>query len=169
MTSTDQDPQSGERYRTTSMKEACQAVQDLLKVARYRVDILSPLLDHNLFDQASVYDALRRVVVHGGRRSRIRILVADPDPIVQRGHKLIHLARQVSTFAEIRRLGNADRIDPPTWLTVDCTACAHWEPGGGYEGIVGTDCRADAQRLERAFTELWDRSESDPSLRRLHL
>lgn len=169
MTGSDMTPQPAARYRTATMEDARKAVQALLETARYQVDILSPLLDHQLYDQAPVINALRRVVVEGGRHSRIRILVADPGPVVQRSHRLVHLARKLSTFMEIRHLGNDDRIDPPSWLSVDTESCARWEPNAGYEGVVGPGCRGDARRMERAFNELWNRSSSDPSLRRLHI
>lgn len=168
---TNEQPQHryGEHYRVDSMEAAREAVQSLLDQARYQVDILSPHLDPQLYDQGPALEALRRVVVDGRHRARIRILVADPEQITQRGHRLVNLARQLSTYMDIRKLGEDDITDPPCWLIVDRQSHARWEAGTGYDGIVGPGCRAESVRLERAFSERWSRSVADPSLRRLHI
>lgn len=167
----DQQPQQepSQRFRTETMEDARQAVETLLKEARYRVDILSPHLDPRLFDQAPVTESLRRVIVEGRHRSRIRILVADPESVVQRGHRLLNLARHLTSQMEIRQLSLDDQLDPPTWLIVDQDSYARWDPDAGYDGLVAHHDRGQAARLERAFNELWNRSQPSPDLRRLFI
>lgn len=68
------------RYRVSTPRECAAAVDEVLARARYRVDVLSPELDPDLYDRLEVVDALRQVVVVGGRRARIRILLRTAAP-----------------------------------------------------------------------------------------
>lgn len=158
-----------QRHRIATMDEARDAVAQVLALGLYRVDILSPALDPRLYDQAPVVDAIRRVIVDARQRARVRILVAEPETVAQRGHRLMNLARTVTTHMGIRQLSPDDRQDPPAWLLVDGAHYARWEPDSDYEGIVGLRCRGDAGKLLRTFDEYWERSVSDPGLRRLHI
>ncbi len=162
-------PDGSERYHTTSLAEARGAVWSLLQEARHRIDILSPDLDPQVYDQQPVLDSLRRIMVDGGRRARIRILVANGAQLAQRGHRLIELARQLPSYMQIRQLAEEDRAETPAWVCADSEGFARWDSDAGYHGFVATEGRAEALRLERAFDELWERSRIEPALRRLSL
>ncbi|SEO52083.1 hypothetical protein [Aquisalimonas asiatica] len=156
------------RRRITSAGESGDAVTELLAAARGTVDILSPGLDPVLFDHDEVVASLRTLVVNAGRRARVRLLLCDSTAAVRGGHRLMGLARQLTTAMEIRRLADEDAGDEATWVIVDARGVAQW-PGAGYEGVVDPDSRALAMRTARLFSERWERAEPDPETRRLTL
>ncbi|WP_290635208.1 hypothetical protein [Aquisalimonas sp.] len=154
--------------RITSARESIDAVAELLASACATVDILSPGLDPVLFDRDEVVAAVRALAVHAGRRARVRLLLRDSTTAVRSGHRLVGLARQLTTAVETRRLAEEDARDEATWVIVDARAIAQW-PAPGYDGTVASDSRAAAARAGRLFTERWERAEPDPETRRLTL
>ncbi|MCC5857436.1 MAG: hypothetical protein JJT90_04715 [Ectothiorhodospiraceae bacterium] len=158
-----------ERLHVTTQEQAADTVQALLQAARHQVDLLSPLLDPALYDRPPCLEALRRMVVNAGRHARVRVLVADADAVVSRGHRLIELSRQLSSFIEIRRLAEEDRNEEIAMLLVDGESYLYWGPGTGYQGSGRRHHRGSCRRLRQLFQDCWDRSEPAPSLRRLHL
>lgn len=158
-----------QRIHVTEQREAAETVAALLQSARHRIDVLSPRLDPLLYDQPDCLEALRNIVVEARRHARARFLVADVSAVISRGHRMIELSRQLSTYIEIRRLSADDRDDETGLLIVDNESYLHWEPGAGYQGTGRWHSRGTCRRHAQWFQECWDRSEPDPSLRRLHL
>ena len=157
------------RYRVESVAEAVQAVDELMTAGLRKVDILSPELDPALYDRLEVVDAVRQLAVTGGRRAEVRILVRDGGEISRRGHRLATLAQQLTSAMEIRRLADEHADDDTAFLIVDGRAVIRWDAGSGYAALVEPEGRATARRLQRSFTERWDRGEPDIELRRLNL
>lgn len=153
----------------TTPSEAEDCILHLLRAARYRVDLQSPMLDPALYDKTDVIDAFRQVVVSGGRRSRIRILITDTNAVIQRGHRLLELARQLSSAMEIRELSPEDSSDDGACLLVDDDAYLRWEPGAGYQGAGRRHARGNTARRRRRFDTCWDRAHTPTDLRRLHM
>ncbi len=151
-----------------SADEAVIAVGALLQTAHRQVDIQSPLLDPALYDTEEICACLRRLVVDSGRRTRVRILVADPGTIVRRGHRLLALSRQLTSFITIRQLAEED-VDDGGFLIVDRGHYLRWEPGTGYQGSGRRNNRGHTARWSRLFSERWDRAVQPAALRRLYL
>ena len=66
----------------------------MLQSARRRVLILSPYLDHELFDKPAVVDALSELA-RSAPRVEIKILIFDSKLIVDRGHRIVELEREL--------------------------------------------------------------------------
>lgn len=158
-----------ERLLTATAADAAELVARLLESARRTVDILSPQLDPAVYDQQPCLDALRALIVAAGKHARVRVLVADVDALVARGHRMIELSRRLSTFMTIRRLAEEDSTEPDGFITVDGSSFLHWQAGAGYQGQGRRDDRGRCRRLDRLFQERWDRSRPHPALRQLHI
>ncbi len=157
------------RYRVETASEAADAVEELISRGVRRLDILSPDLDSALYDRLEVVDAVRQLAVSGGRRARVRILIRDGGELVRRGHRLANLAQQLTSAMDIRRLAEEDADDATAFMVVDGRDAVRWEAGRDYSGMVEPGARGVARRLERDFTERWERAEPDIELRRLSL
>ena len=154
---------------TTGGEDARSWVLRLLEQAHHEVDIQSPHLDSQIYDQGEVLAAIRQLVVNAGRRARVRILVGDCAPMVQRGHRLLELSRQLSSYIEIRELAAEDAIDAAALIVVDRAHYLRWESGAGYRGTGRRHARGRAARWHRAFSDCWERAHRPAALRRLHL
>ena len=155
--------------RSDTAGEGADCVIRLLAQARYRVDIESLQLDPLLYDRRGVRDALRRLVVKEARRARVRIVVTDAAPLVQAGHRLLELSRQLTSHVEIRELSTEDAAEPAPCVIVDDEHYFRWQAGAGYVGSGRWNDRGHAGRWRRHFNERWERADLPPALRRLHL
>ena len=143
-------------------------LRQIIESGTRQVDILSPKLDHVLFDQPALVDAISDLA-RGHRQSQVRILVgaANTKMIVQRGHQLLNLARRLDSKIKIRAL--ADMEEAETWLTADHDGYWLLPDHSEYQGVANVWDPVTTNRLKERFEELWRRSEEDPELRLLQL
>lgn len=136
--------------------------------ARREVHLYSPDLEPRLYDHPPFLDALKELAL-SGRRARVHILTRDTGPAVTRGHRLIELSRQLSTFIEIRRVDDTVRERSDAFLVVDRRAVIHRPNWTRHEGTAEADNPLQARLLIQEFDTLWETATPDPELRRLHL
>ncbi len=141
---------------------------DLVRRARHSVDLFSHQLDPHLYDTSEFADALRKLVV-GSRRARVRVLVREVAPLVARGHRLIDLARRLSSFMEIRVPAPEHQDTADAWLVVDGCHYLHRRSGARHEATAAFDNARRARQLTFRFEEIWARAQPDLNLKRLHL
>ena len=141
---------------------------ELANSAARSLCIQSPLLDREVFDNEALSDALRSLA-RGGRQTEARILINDSRPLVQRGHRLLQLARRIPSNLQIRRLR-----DHPDWngetVVIRDRDGVLYQPGGTEKrGFYEPDSRASTQRHLERFDELWRLGTVDTELRTLSL
>src|SRR5690625_1352232 len=144
------------------------AAAELAAAARREILILSTDLQAHLYDQDDFLESLRQLAI-STQHARIRILVSDLDPAIKHGHRLIELARQLSTFIKIRRLHSDDAALAETFLLVDQAALLHQSPPFGLMAMRYSRARFEGRQRALQFETLWERAELDPNLRRLWL
>jgi hypothetical protein len=132
------------------------------------VEIFSRELDPGLYDREPFLEALSRLCVKN-RKARIRILVQEPSPAVKRGHRLIELSRRISSSIEIRQPHPDYRQHNEAFLIADHCGLITRGFADRYEGTANFYSFIPAQRKLDFFTEVWERSESHPEFRRLHI
>lgn len=132
-----------------------------------RINIFSQDLDSSILDDDSFCDALRTFVVEHNRAAQVRILVQRPQTAIRQGHRLVELARKLSSFVEIRRPASQHASVADAFLTFDNSSYIHRELGDRPEGKA---CYQDSLRtleLNRRFDEIWAMAEPEPEFRRL--
>ena len=78
------------------------ACECLAQQARRHLDIFTHDLDAPLYDQKPFLDALKDLVTTS-RHAQVRILLQDNNRAQKEGHRLIELARRLTSAVEIRR------------------------------------------------------------------
>lgn len=141
------------------------AVELCASASRY-VSILSPRLDHAVFDQDALTSALS-ALARGSRQSEVRILVADSRGLIGRGHRLLALARRIPSLIQIRKLEDHPDWNGQTVVIRDRDGVLYKSASADHEGFYEPDSRAEAAKHLELFDELWRYSVQDPELRSL--
>lgn len=140
----------------------------MLEQTQNTLDIFSRDLDPELYDRQTSLDALSRLCLRN-RKARIRLLVQEPDIAVKRGHRLIELARRLSSSIEIRQPHLDYRYFNEAFLVADECGLVHRALSDRFEGTANFYNPVETRRKLDFFTEVWERSEQNQEFRRLYL
>ncbi|MGA7802386.1 MAG: acyltransferase [Gammaproteobacteria bacterium] len=144
------------------------AALSLVGQARRTLDIFTFDLEPSVYDHPPLLDAIRALALRS-RHSRVRVLVKDSRRAVKDGHRLVDLARNLSTFIQIRKAHDDVRDFAEAFLIADAVGTLHRTLATRYEGSARFRAGLHARQLTQWFNEVWERSVPDPELRRLHL
>lgn len=127
---------------------------------------------HNLepliFDQQPFLDAVQ-ALVRRHRDSSLYILLQDGRSAVQDGNRVIELSRRLSSRIQIRRPQAEYSNYCETFLLADNSGYLHRPLYSRYEGTASFNNPASTLRLQQYFKTVWERSQPDAEVRRLHL
>lgn len=132
------------------------------------LDIVSRHLDPAIYDHAAFVDAVKQIALNS-QHARVRILVTDIGPVISRGHRLLDLSARLSTYIAIRKPGRDHRNFNEAMLVADNQAYIHRRFADRYDGHASYNDHRSARDLTVRFEEIWERAETDPNFRRLHL
>jgi len=132
------------------------------------LDITSRDLDPYLYDCEIFLDLLSGLCLRN-RQARIRFLVQDPSTPIKRCHRLIELGRKLSSSIEFRQPHQDYQNFNEACLIADQCGLIHRSLADRFEGTANFYDPVAARRKLDFFTEVWERSESHPEFRRLHL
>jgi len=145
-----------------------QALQRVIASARRSLCIMSPYLDHELFDQPEIVDAISQLA-RSAPRVEISILILDSRFLVERGHQLLDLSRRLDEKITLRRLDESASAETSSFVCADLDAYWLLPNFQQYEGVCDTANPVTAQKLRDAFDKAWEKSREDPELRTLRL
>jgi predicted GNAT family N-acyltransferase len=132
------------------------------------LNLFTPNLDPRIFNNDEFIDAIKKVALHNPR-SRVNILIIDPSEVVSRGHRIVELARKISSRIFIHRADEEDRDQMDTYMIVDDVGIIRRAHNDRFEGLAEFNNPGEARLLLKTFTDTWERSQPEPELRRLHL
>ncbi|QIB64076.1 GNAT family N-acetyltransferase [Kineobactrum salinum] len=140
----------------------------LCAAARRELCILSPALDHRVFDSQAMADALS-ALARSYRHSRVRLLVADYRPLVQRGHRLLTLARRVPSSVHLQLLPEHPQWRGETLVIRDRSGVLYRTEDADKAVLYAPDSPASTAPHRELFEELWGCSAVHPEFRKLSL
>ncbi len=149
-------------------EETRHATQLMTHQCGHTVEIFSRDLDAPLYDQKGFLQALGALCLRN-RKARIRILVQEPKAAIQGAHRLIELARRLSSSIELRQPHSDYRAHNEAFLIADHCGLIQRPLADRYAGSANFYHPIDAGRKLEFFTEVWERSEAHPEFRRLYL
>ena len=132
------------------------------------VSILSRQMDGRLYDTAEFSHALSQLATRHPR-CQIRVLLKDVEHLVKYGHRIIELSRRLSSTIGIRTIHEDYREYNETFMVFDERGTIKRRYADRYEGIANFNDPGQARELLTFFDEVWNISEPDPGLRRLHI
>ena len=155
-------------FEVERQREACAVAHALAAQAQRTLLLHTEDLEPAIYDETAFLDAVSRLVrAHG--QSRVWILIHDARKVVQHGHRLIELARRLSSAIQLRRPGPPYRNCHESFLLVDGCGYLHRPIAARYEGTANFHDPGKVADWERYFMEVWERSEPDEEIRRLFL
>ncbi|MEJ2399530.1 MAG: hypothetical protein P8Z67_15235 [Gammaproteobacteria bacterium] len=144
------------------------AADHLLNQGGRSLDLFTRDLEPRIYDTPEFSDAVRALAIKT-RDLHVRILVLDPDGIIKHGHRLIELARRLTSHMEIRKVHEDYCNNPESYLIVDRRGLLHRKLATRYEAVVNFNNPMTATELHNQFTEIWDRSKQYMDFKRLYI
>lgn len=147
-----------------SAVEARQHALALIEQARRTLSIYTQDLEPWLYNHSSIQQACSNFLL-AHPRNRLRILVSDSSRAVKQGHRLVTLARRLTSNLAIRKLHLDYPAQTCTFLIADdCGLLVRPEPDQ-FAGHALYRDPGRARQRQRLFDNAWDHSLSDPDLR----
>lgn len=140
----------------------------LTKQARRYLDIVSHNLDRKIYDNEEFSDAVK-VLATSNPKAKIRLLIHDSETIVKQGHRLIELARRLSSYIEIRIQGKRFKEFNEAWLIVDSKAWIQRPFSDTYVANIDYSAARQLKETSKIFDDMWNEASNDPNLRRLNI
>lgn len=144
------------------------ATLTMARQCRRGINIVNRDLDPAVYDDADVIEAIRQMVLEY-RRSRVRIIVFEPRQIVQRGHQLLRLSQDLTSFIEIRRGGRQHEQYSEAMFIADDCGFIHRQIHSRYEASACFNSRRRCQALLNDFEIMWTAAVPDSNLRRIRI
>lgn len=151
-----------------TMDDNRNAATTIAQQSRRTLHIQSYDLDPLIYDDSDFIEAVRQIAVNS-TRAAIQILLEDSRKVVSHGHRIIELARQLSTYIEIRKINTDLKNIADAFLVGDETALVYRKQAQRYEGFVNFNDRGRCRQVLTDFRDSWEKAAPDPELRRLHI
>ena len=155
-------------FEIENQSEARAVTQALTNQAQRTLLLHTEDLESAIYDETAFLDAVGRLARSHGQ-SRIWILIQDARKAVQHGHRLIEVARRLSSTIQLRRPALQYRNLHESFLLADGCGYVHRPIAARYEGTANFHDPGKVADWEKYFMEVWERSEPDEEIRRLHL
>jgi hypothetical protein len=144
--------------------------QELINQTGRELTVLSTDLARDWRGSEPDTDAMRKFAVRN-RRSKVRILVTETNPIVQSRHAWLDLIKRLSRI-EIRVIKPEILDSEPmkgTFLLSDRSGLIYRNSETGYLGFAHYDDRATVRQQLDVFEQYWRYSAESPEFRHLAL
>ena len=140
----------------------------MLNQARRELLIFTRDFDAPVFNQQPFLNGVKRLAL-SSRHARMRVLIQDNEKIVKEGHRLVQLARRLSSVIEMRKPPPDYLQQPENFMLVDGSGFVYRRLASYYQGIASFHDPLENHRLAERFREIWESSEPDPELRQLYI
>ena len=149
-------------------EENCLAITKMAQQCRKSIEIISHNLNPEIYDTVEFVEATKRMILDN-RHTKVRILVFQTQSIVKKGHRLVDLAKDLSSFIEFRVPGEEFRSFNEALFIADSIGYIHRFNAERFEGMVNFNDLRVSKYLRQHFERMWDRSETDVNFRKLSI
>ena len=125
-------------------------------------------LEPAIYNDSAFLEPVSRLARSQGP-SRIWVLIQDSRKVVQHGHRLIEIARRLSSAIQLRRPAPQYRNYHESFLLADGCGYLHRPIAARYEGIANFYDPGKVAEFGKYFMEVWERSEPDEEIKRLYI
>lgn len=159
---------TSEEYVVEGRRAFADAAVEVARRAKRELALLSFDLPAWAYGTRAFCDAIRDLILNH-ERARARVLIHDVPSVAIQDHRLIHLLRDLSSYAEIRALTPEQGDHREDCLIADEHHLLKRDTPDALSAVVRYDAPLDGRAARRDFDELWDGSEPASELRRLYL
>lgn len=151
--------------QTADPAQIRRALVRLCEQARDVVRISSPRLEPTVFDHEDVRTAIS-AMARASRYTEVRILVSQPQAIVERGHRLLALSRRLSS-APMRLLTLAENEPQAEYVLADDSGIIELGASERDPASIYFSNRVRNKALAEEFDHQWQRSRTPVEFRTL--
>ncbi len=151
-----------------SREQAAAEMLALIQAAKCELRLYTRDLDPALLDNEAALAALKRLAL-AARGTGIRILVLDAQAGLQRGQRLIALARRLTSGIALRTPDAQDRDYASAFCLNDGYGYLFRPSGERYEGDAAAYGPGRHAQLQEYFDQVWERAEPCEEARRIDL
>jgi len=146
------------------MDELRSHASSLVSQARRNIRIYTDDLEAWLYDQAYIEKACSDFLI-SRPQNVLQLLVRDSSRASREGHRLIRLARKLTSNFQVRKINpNYDQFGGAFLVVDDCGVLLR-NRTSSIQGEVYYDSTAVARRHLTLFERTWERALADPNLR----
>ena len=145
-----------------------EAALRLVQQAHRSLHLFTHDLDPSLYNTREFIEAVKQLAI-GSPHAKVYILLQDPTAAITRGHRIVELARRISSHVFIHRAVDEDLDRPDSFLVVDERGILRRPHGARFEGTVEFNNPGEARQLLKYFNDAWERSVPETELKRLHI
>lgn len=160
--------ESKEKLLVETMEENRHAAVALATQASRSLHIFSLDLEPIVYDNHEFVEAVKNLAITHSK-AQIQIIIQDSRKLIDHGHRIIELARRLSSSIHIRKTPPDMKKHTQAFLIADETGILHRTIGERYEGYVNFNDRFEAKNILDFFKITWEHCVADPELRRLHI
>ncbi|MGK0297373.1 MAG: hypothetical protein ACI9XC_000976 [Gammaproteobacteria bacterium] len=157
--------ESDEDILIESSAESVLASLKMVQQAGRSLHIISRNLDPIIYNSQEFIESVKKMVLKS-KNNRVQILVSNPESIIKRGHRLIDLSMILTSFIEIKVLGKEHESFNESLFVADQAGYIYRKDTGRYEGKLNFNDKRASRLLIHEFKNLWERSNTDPNLKR---
>lgn len=143
-------------------------VAQLCRQTRQDIRIFTPDLEIPIYDHPELIRTLTLLATRN-RKTAIRVLVKDSGQAIKNGHRLIELARRLTSSILIHRMPKHIDNRDSACLIVDRSGYCYKQVGHRYHGQFNFNDKLKVRDLIKTFDEAWNHSRIDPEMRRLFI
>jgi hypothetical protein len=143
------------------------AACELARSARLQLNILTYEFEREIYGHPDFVQAVQALATHHSR-ARARILIHSPEWASRSGHRLVELARRLSSFIELRGMNEQDRELTSEVLIADGESLLLRDSPDVVHARYFPDDPRQAAGWLRRFEGLWAGGEIVQALRQLN-
>lgn len=141
---------------------------EIARRARRSLLIYTPDLEPWLYDDATFVQACLEFV-RAHPRNQLQVLLADPTRAIREGHRLVGLARRLTSKIALRRRNPEIDCGDCAFLIADDMSLIMRPNADQAAGLVSHQARGRVRQQRALFTQAWERGMIDSNLRSLYL
>ncbi|MGH1486306.1 MAG: hypothetical protein ACRBCI_08790 [Cellvibrionaceae bacterium] len=154
-------------HSVDNLTDSKKHITHILKLGKQEVSLFSRNLNPQLFNNQNIIDYIS-LIARQSHLVDIRILIEDPQAIIDSNHQLLKLIQRLPSKIKIQRI----LIKPPEsfeFMIVDNNKLWLQHQYTAYNGIIYYNSPSNAKKHKEIFNTLWKQSEECTKLRRLLL
>lgn len=141
---------------------------ELISQASKQLRILSVSLDHNVFDNKAMTDAIS-ALARSSRYAEIRLMVIDPKPMITRGHQLLSLQRKLPSKIHLRRCTAQLHDIKDSLILADQVGLINQSIKAPEKTSADFNNRPVTENYISIFDDFWEHAVVDNDLRQLSI